>query len=440
MIRDGYRPTWRMTEFQLLIPPGLLAIVGLLTIFLVPKGLVAWTWGDIWVSLAFAGLALGINLSFGIRGFRGDQVLLPLTATLAVIGLLMIQRLHPDLARIDDGYALLAQRQLLYLAAGTAIMWLIVMLAGPTHLMSLLQRYKYTWLLLSLALQAATFFFGTEINGARLWITVGPVQIQPSEIVKVTLAVFLAGYLAEKRELIGSSWRIGRVSLPPLPYLVPMGVMWAACLLTLVALNDLGSALLFFGIFLTMLYVASGRAFYIVAGLASFAVACWLAYLAFARILIRVQNWIDPWQDPNDSGYQPIQSDFALASGGVFGSGFGQGRPTFIPEVQTDFIFSAIGEELGLLGSLAVLALFFLIVMRGFAIALRAQDEFVRLLAVGLAATIGIQTVIIVGGVTRMIPLTGITVPFISYGGSSLLTNFAIVGLLLHMSSLPRRT
>src|SRR5829696_1323410 len=234
MIRDGYRPTWRMTEFQLLIPPGLLAIVGLLTIFLVPKGLVAWTWGDIWVSLAFAGLALGINLSFGIRGFRGDQVLLPLTATLAVIGLLMIQRLHPDLARIDDGYALLAQRQLLYLAAGTAIMWLIVMLAGPTHLMSLLQRYKYTWLLLSLALQAATFFFGTEINGARLWITVGPVQIQPSEIVKVTLAVFLAGYLAEKRELIGSSWRIGRVSLPPLPYLVPMGVMWAACLLTLV--------------------------------------------------------------------------------------------------------------------------------------------------------------------------------------------------------------
>jgi cell division protein FtsW (lipid II flippase) len=249
----------------------------------------------------------------------------------------------------------------------------------------------------------------------------------------------LAAYLDEKRELIGASWRVGPLSLPPLPYLVPMGLMWAACLLTLVALNDLGSALLFFGIFLTMLYVASGRAFYILAGLVSFAIACWVAYLAFARILIRVQNWIDPWQDPRDSGYQPIQSDFALASGGVIGTGFGQGRPTLIPEVQTDFIFSAIGEELGLLGSLAVLALYFLIVMRGFAIALRAQDEFVRLLAVGLSAIIGIQTIIIVGGVTRLIPLTGITLPFISYGGSSLLTNFAIIGLLLHMSSLPRR-
>ncbi len=439
MILSGYRPTLRLTELQLLVAPGLLAIVGLLTIFLVPRGQVAWTWGDIWVSLAFAGLALGISLTFGVRGFRGDQLLLPLTATLAVIGLLMIQRLHPDLARIDDAYAALAQRQLLYLAAGTVILWLIVMLSGPLRLIPLLRRYKYTWLVLSLALQAATYFFGTEINGARLWISLGPVQIQPSEIVKVTLAVFLAGYLDEKREVIGASWRVGLLSLPPLPYLVPMGLMWAACLMTLVALNDLGSALLFFGIFLTMLYVASGRAFYILAGLVSFAVACWVAYLAFARILIRVQNWIDPWQDPRVFGYQPIQSDFALASGGVLGTGLGQGRPTLIPEVQTDFIFSAIGEELGLLGSLAVLALFFLIVMRGFTIALRAQDEFVRLLAAGLAAIIGIQTIIIVGGVVRLIPLTGITLPFISYGGSSLLTNFAIIGLLLHMSSLPRR-
>lgn len=439
MIRTRYRPALRMTEFQLLIPPGLLAIVGLLMIFLVPRGLVLWTWGDIWVSLAFAGLALGISMTFSLRGFRGDQVLLPLTATLAVIGLLMIQRLHPDMARISDGYAALAQRQLLYLAAGTAILWGIVMLAGPLRIMRLLRDYKYTWLLLSLALQAATFFFGTEINGARLWIDIGPVQIQPSEIVKVTLAVFLAGYLDEKRELIGSSWRVGPLSLPPLPYLVPMGLMWAACLLTLVVLNDLGSALLFFGIFLVMLYVASGRAFYVAVGLASFGIACWVAYLAFARILIRVQNWLDPWQDPLDTGYQQVQSDYALASGGLLGTGFGLGRPTLIPEVHTDFIFSAIGEELGLLGTLAILALYFLLVMRGFAIALRAQDGFVRLLAVGLSAIIGIQTLIIIGGVIRLIPLTGITLPFISYGGSSLLTNFAIVGLLLHMSSLPRR-
>jgi cell division protein FtsW (lipid II flippase) len=235
------------------------------------------------------------------------------------------------------------------------------------------------------------------------------------------------------------SWRVGPFSLPPLPYLLPMGIMWAASLLTLVALNDLGSALLFFSIFLVMLYVASGRALYVVVGLIPFTSASYLAYLAFARLSIRVQNWIDPWKDPLDTGYQQVQSDYALASGGVRGTGFGVGRPTLIPEVHTDFIFSAIGEELGLLGTLAGLALYFVLVIRGFLIALRARDGFVQLLATGFATILGIQTLIIIGGVTRLIPLTGITLPFISYGGSSLLTNFLIVGLLLYMSSLPKK-
>jgi cell division protein FtsW len=218
-----------------------------------------------------------------------------------------------------------------------------------------------------------------------------------------------------------------------------MGIMWAASLLTLVVLNDLGSALMFFALFLTMLYLASGRPVYVLVGLATFLAACIGAWLAFERVGLRVQNWLNPWEDPFFAGYQPIQSDYALASGGVFGKGFAQGHPWYIPAVETDYIFSAVGEELGLLGTLAVLSLYLLLTVRGFIVAMRTQDGFAQLMAAGLTSIIAFQTIIIVGGVIRIIPLTGITLPFISYGGSSLLSNFALIGLLLHISSLPRR-
>lgn len=440
-MRARYQPTLRLTEFRLLLPPALLAVVGMLMIFLVPTGRVAWSWSDIWVSLAFAGAVLGMSLTFGIRGFRGDQVILPLVATLSVIGILMIQRLHPDLTALDAGYATLAQRQLLFLVTGLAVLWLTVMLAGPMRVMTWLKRYKYTWLLVSLALQAATFVIGTGPpgSGAKLWIAAGPVQIQPSEIVKITLVIFLAGYLDDKRDLLGSSWQLGRISLPPIPYLLPMGLMWAASLLTLVILNDLGSALMFFAVFLTMLYLASGRPVYVAIGVITFALACFGAWKAFSRVEVRVQNWLDPWKDPFVSGYQPIQSDYALSSGGILGTGFAQGAPWYIPAVETDYIFSAIGEELGLLGTLALLTMYLLLTVRGFTVAMRVQDGFAQLLAAGLTSIIAFQTIIIVGGVIRVIPLTGITLPFVSYGGSSLLSNFALIGLLLHISSLPRR-
>ena len=434
-----YRPTFRPTEFNLLLLPGALAIVGMLTIFLVGRGAVDWTWGDIWISLAAAGTLIATSITFGLRGFRGDQVLFPITATLAIIGMLMIQRLHPSLVEIDENYSFLAQRHLMYLAAGLVGLWLVVMLSGPLKVDQWLRRYKYTWLLLTLALQAATFFIGTEVGGARLWINLGPIQIQPSEISKVTLVIFLAAYLDDKRDLIGSSWQVGRLQLPPIPYLLPMGIMWLASLLTLVMLNDLGPALLFFGVFLAMLYIASGRLIYVGVGLVTFGIACWVAWTTFSRIDIRVNNWLDPFWDPYGFGYQPVQSDYSLSAGGLFGTGFGQGHPTYISQVQTDYIFSAIGEELGLLGTLALIALYFLFVMRSYAIALRAEDGFVQLCVAGLATSLAIQTIIIIGGVTRLIPLTGITLPFISYGGSSLITNLGVVGLILYMSNLPRR-
>ncbi len=430
------RPALRLTELQLLIAPALLAIVGLLTIFLVPRGTTDWSWGDLGVSIGFVAALLLMHLGFAVVGFRGDQVLLPITATLASLGLLMIQRLQPDLTALDSNYQGLAQKQLIYLSAGFAVLW------GTAALfrgLQWLRRFKYTWLLVSLGLLAATMIFGTEINGARLWLSVGPFQAQPSELAKVTLVTFMAGYLEDYQDLVGTSWRLGPIRLPPIPYLLPMGAMWIASLVILIAQNDLGAALLFFGIFLSMLYIASGRLLYVSVGFISFAGASWVAYHLFSRIGIRVENWLNPWEHPLTSGWQQVQSDYALATGGLFGTGLGRGQPWRIPEVQTDFVFSAMGEELGLFGTLAVLALYLLLVMRGFAIGLRTSDGFARLVAVGLSAVLGIQTLIIIGGVSRLIPLTGITLPFVSYGGSSLLTNFLIVGILLNISSLPRR-
>jgi cell division protein FtsW (lipid II flippase) len=280
----------------------------------------------------------------------------------------------------------------------------------------------------------ATMVFGTEYYGARRRINIGPFSVQPSEIAKVAMVVFLAAYLAENRDLISSNYRIGPLSIPPLPYLMPMLLMWGFSVLIVVAQNDLGTALLFFGVFLSMLYLASGRLLYVVTGLVTFAIAVYVAYNMFDRIGVRVAGWLNPWADPLDTGFQPVQSEYAMATGKVFGTGLAQGHPTFITQVHSDYIFAAIGEELGLLGTLVVLLLFLLLVFRGFYIALNARDTFGRLLAAGLTTILALQALIIVGGTIRLIPLTGITLPFISAGGSSLLTNFIIVGLLMRIS------
>jgi len=300
-----------------------------------------------------------------------------------------------------------------------------------------LRRYQYTLLIVCIGLLLATFVFGTTINGARLWISVGPIQIQPSEVIKIGLVLFLAAYLDERREVMGSNWRLGPFNLPPVPYLLPMLLMWGTSLAVLVVENDLGSALLLFGIFLVMVYVGTGRSIYVLAAMVTFAIACWISLALFDRIGIRVQNWLDPWRDPLDTGYQQIQSDYAIANGGALGVGIGNGQPSLIPAVETDFIFSALAEETGLLGTLAVLTLYAVLVFRGFTIGLRQASGYLRMVAIGLSASLGIQAAVILGGVLRLIPLTGITLPFVSYGGSSMLTNFLMIGLLANISASP---
>lgn len=421
----------RLIELQLLFVPSAMTVVGLLTIYLASTRDLNWDWRDIWVSLAFMAAVFGISVWFSIVGFRGDQVLFPVVVSIAGLGLLMIQRLAPDLTEIDPNNALLARNQLIYLALG------LMMLLGVTTFMrriGWLRRYKYTWAFLGLVMMAVTMVIGVEENGARLWIDIGPFTIQTSEIAKIVMVVFLAGYLSENQELIMSSYRVGPLRLPPIPYLMPVVLMWAFSLLVVVAQNDLGTALLFYGVFLSMLYLASGKLSYVITGLLAFGVGVYVAYQMFGRIALRVTNWLDPWQDPQDIGFQQVQSEYAMATGKVLGTGLAQGHPTFIPLSQSDYVYAAIGEELGLLGTVVVLLLFLLLVYRGFFIALRARDAFGRYLAAGLTTILAIQTLIIVGGTVRLIPLTGITLPFISAGGSSLLTNFIIIGLLLRIS------
>jgi cell division protein FtsW (lipid II flippase) len=378
----------------------------------------------------------GVFASFRMGRFRGDRLLYPVVVLLGGFGLIVAARLQFDLQSIRGFQISIGERQLAYLVAGLLLMWAVaVFFPDPTFL----ANWRYSVLFGGIVLLALTAILGTAVNGARLWITVAGVQIQTGEIVKVALVIFLAAYLAENEHLIGSSWKVGWFDLPPIPYLAPMVVMWGLCLVALVLLNDLGTALLFFLLFLAMLYVASGRSSYVLLGLLAFLAGSVLAYYLFDRVQVRFENWIDPWRHPYGGGYQQIQSDYAISSGGIAGVGPGKGQPWQIPEVQTDYVIAAIGEEWGLIGIVTLLGLYAVMTVRGMTIALRTSDAFLRLMAVGLTASLAIQALVILGGVFRLLPLTGVTTPFVSYGGSSLLVSFGIVGLLLRISDLSER-
>lgn len=379
-------------------------------------------------ALSFQTLAvpLGLFAAFaaahiGVRIFApgADPAILPVVFTLSGIGITFVTRLQPDASL----------GQVVFLFLGVALM--VGTLAVVKNL-EVVKRYKYVLGIAGIILLVLPMFIGTEIYGSKLWIKIGGFQFQPGEFAKVLIVLFLAGYLAENRELLSISNRtVLGIKFPRLRLLYPLFIVWGVCLLVVAFERDLGSALLFYTIFLIMLYVATGRVSYVIIGLALLAVGAFGMYQIMSHVQVRVTIWLDPFSDAQNLGYQIVQSLFSLADGGLAGVGIGKGMADIIPVVASDMIFAAIGEEMGLLGGSAVLLLFMLFAVRGLTTAARAKSDLAAFSATGLTAAISFQAFTIVGGVTKLIPLTGVTLPFMSQGGSSLLASFVIVALLL---------
>ena len=395
-------------------------------------------------SLTYAGVFVALFLAAHLVARRtvpwGDPVLLALAALLSAVGVTMIYRLEPD-----D-----AIRQSLWVVIGVTLFALTLYLLRRDY--RVLEQYKYLFGLSAIVLLMLPAIpgIGQTINGARLWVKIGSFQFQPGELAKIALIIFLAGYLRDKREVLAQ----GRIK-----DFGPLLLIWGATMLVLVQTNDLGSALLQFGIFLAMLYVATGRAAYTAAGLALFVAGSAAVYHVLGHVQQRVTIWLHPWTDDpvycaqtgelalrQDCGsFQLVKSLYSIGNGGFGGTGLGKGTFTttagtpIIPSLNTDFIYSAIAQELGLVGAAGLLLVFMLFVARGFRVALIGDDGFSKLLAAGLTFGFALQTFIIVGGVLRVIPLTGITLPFVSYGGSSVVANFVLLALLLLVSNRANR-
>ena len=380
---------------------------------------------DLWLFLA-AVLGLYVAAHLAVRRFapRADPTLLPIAFILNGIGFVTISRLDRDLARV----------QAVWTAVGIGAFVLTLFLVRRIRT---LERYRYTFLLIGVGALLLPLLpgVGREINGARLWVRIGPVNFQPGEAAKVLLVIFFAAYLVDKRELLAAgSRRIGRLMVPDPKHLGPLLLAWGLSILVMVRQKDLGSSLLFFAVFAAMLYIATERSAYLVAAFGMFVIGATIAYQLFSHVSERVQSWADPWSVAQTTGYQLVQSLFAFGTGGFAGTGLGLGSPQKIPNASTDFVFAAIGEELGLIGTVAICVLFLLFVGSGFRIAIQAERPFSKLFAAGLTTIVGIQAFVIIGGVIRVIPLTGVTLPFVSYGGSSLVANFVLVALLLRIS------
>ncbi len=383
----------------------------------------------LYVTIFAAGYA-GALLVTRVFAPRADPALFPTAAVLVGLGFAMIFRLSGGLAA----------EQATWIVVGLVAYAVTLIVVRDARM---LDAYTYTIGLLGLLLLLLPVApgIGRTINGARLWVQIGPIGFQPAEIGKVLIVIFLASYLNQKRELLRvATSRVGPFRLPPVKHLGPVLLAWGASLAILFLQKDLGASLLYFGIFVVMLWVATGRAAYLVIGLILFVVGAYAGWLLFDHVQLRVDIWLhalDPAKVFAQGFGQLAQAQFGMATGGIVGTGLGQGSPGLIPFAATDFIFAAIGEELGLLGTTAVLLLILVLVGKGLRVGLRAPDGFSTLLAVGLSTLVALQAFVIVGGVTRIIPLTGVTLPFVSYGGSSLVSNFVLLGLLVRVSSGP---
>jgi len=370
--------------------------------------------------------ALIFAAHFAVRRLapNADPILLPTAGLLNGIGYVFIARLSNHEARLQAVWTAIG--------IGCFIGTLLLVRRGRD-----LERYRYSFAFLGIGLLLLPLVpgIGENINGARLWIHLGSFNFQPGEIAKLALAIFFASIMVERADLLSQGTRrIGRFLVLDPRYLAPILVAWGLSLVIFFAENDLGSSFLFFALFIGMLWVATGRHYYLGLGAGLFAVGSVLALKVIGHTRSRISGWLDPWAHSNTSGYQLIQGWFAIAAGGIFGEGPGQSNAAHIPEASTDLIFAVIADELGLIGAAALLFGYLLMVGTGLRVAVRCERPFEKLLATGLSLIIGVQTFVIVGGVTRLIPLTGITLPFVSYGGSSLIANYILLALLLRLS------
>ena len=411
-------------KLHLLLPPLGILLLGtgvLLFVHRLTADLLLLPW--------LAAVIVGAFFTQFILGRRDgtDLTLFPAAMLLASLGLIMIGRLKPALFLTQMRWLLLG-----------LIVYLFLVFLGERFLRLL--SYPYLLGVFCLLLLCSALFFGTEIGGSRNWIVFGPFAVQPSEFGKIVIIMFLAAYLTEHREVLTlPRHRLLWLKLPVLRFIAPLLLIWGIAILMFVVQRDLGSALLFFGIAVSMTYMATGRKSYVALAFAFFLGAAALSYSFFSHVRVRFNIWLDPWSDPSGSAYQVVQSLFALGSGGVWGAGFAHGHPNLIPEVHTDFIFAAIAEELGLLGSLGVMLVFALFFYRAIRIALACREETRILLAAGIAVVFLLQAFIIIAGVTKFLPLTGITLPFVSYGGSSMIASFMLLGILTVLSKKENR-
>lgn len=411
-------------KLHLLLPPLGILLLGT-GVLLLAHRLTA----DLLLLPWLAAVIVGAFFTQFILGRRDgtDLTLFPAAMLLASLGLIMIGRLKPALFLTQMRWLLLG-----------LIVYLFLVFLGERFLRLL--SYPYLLGVFCLLLLCSALFFGTEIGGSRNWIVFGPFAVQPSEFGKIVIIMFLAAYLTEHREVLTlPRHRLLWLKLPVLRFIAPLLFIWGIAILMFVVQRDLGSALLFFGIAVSMTYMATGRKSYVALAFAFFLGAAALSYSFFSHVRVRFNIWLDPWSDPSGSAYQVVQSLFALGSGGVWGAGFAHGHPNLIPEVHTDFIFAAIAEELGLLGSLGVMLVFALFFYRAIRIALACREETRMLLVAGIAVVFLLQAFIIIAGVTKFLPLTGITLPFVSYGGSSMIASFMLLGILTVLSKKENR-
>jgi cell division protein FtsW (lipid II flippase) len=425
--------------FSLVIALAAYASVGIAHDGALPAGMLGYG-GGLGVLFLAAHLAL--------RRFApdADPVLLPCVTMLNGLGLAMIHRIDLALGdradRAGTDYAPAAPAQLTWTAVGV-VLFVVVLIAVRDH--RVLQRFTYTAMLGGLVLLLLPLLpvIGTTINGARIWVHLAGFSFQPGELAKLALLVFFAGYLVIKRDVLAlASRRVVGIDLPRARDLGPIIVAWAASLAVLIFERDLGTSLLFFGAFVALLYVATERLSWLLIGVALFMSGSFAAWSLFAHVQQRVDIWLDPMghlNDPVGGSYQLMQGLFGMGTGGILGKGLGQGRPEIVPYANTDFIVAAFGEELGLTGLMALLIVYGIVVQRGLRTSIAVRDAFGKLLAAGLSFSMALQVFVVVGGVTRLIPLTGLTMPFLSYGGSSLVSNWALVAILLRISDAARR-